>query len=317
MTPNPRPPASPAPSDLVERLGFAPDARAIILNADDFGMCRAANRAITELLEAGNIDSTTVMVPCSWAPEALAFAAARPALDVGVHLVLTSEWSRYRWRPLTGVGTTLVDDAGYFPLDVESVERQVSDEDVAAELAAQLAAALAAGADVSHLDNHMGSVYGLATGRSLLPVVLALAAQHGLPFRLPRSIDGMDIDPSFQGALDQATGLADRLGVVLPDRLWTHPFDLRDAGTADEESYDEVKAGFLNLLRSVGAGVTEFYLHPMADDAELADIADYGASKRGYEHRLLADPEVAATITAEGIVRVSWRDLRAVQRGER
>ena len=56
------------PSDLVSRLGLAADARAIILNADDYGMCRAANRAVSELLLAGHVDSATVMVPCGWAP---------------------------------------------------------------------------------------------------------------------------------------------------------------------------------------------------------------------------------------------------------
>src|SRR5690606_21751979 len=104
-----------APSALTARLGLGDDARAIILNADDFGMCRAANEAITDLLHKGHLDSATVMVPCGWAPHALAFAAAHPTLSVGVHLVLTSEWTRYRWRPLTGTGTSLVDEVGFFP----------------------------------------------------------------------------------------------------------------------------------------------------------------------------------------------------------
>lgn len=303
---------------LTSRLGLDPRARAIILNADDFGMCRAANRAVQDLLLAGHVDSATVMVPCAWAPDALAFAAANPQTDVGVHLVLTSEWTRYRWRPLTGTGTSLVDAAGYFPADVATVERQARDEDVAAELAAQVEAALAAGVDVSHLDNHMGSVYGLETGRTFLTQVLGLAARHGLPFRLPRSTEGMVLPPGdLQPVLDEATAAADALGVVLPDRLWTHPFALAGEGTPGEEDYAEVKAGFLDLLRRVPSGVTEIYLHPMLDDDELADVADYGVPKRGFERRLLADPDVAALIAAEGIVRVGWRDLRAVQRGER
>nr|WP_241744210.1 polysaccharide deacetylase family protein [Cellulosimicrobium arenosum] len=293
------------------------DARAIILNADDLGMCRAANRAVLELLLAGHVDSATIMVPCPWAPDAFASAAAHPDLDVGVHLVLTSEWTRYRWRPLTGVGTSLVDAAGYFPADVAAVERHARDEDVAAELAAQLETALAAGVDVTHLDNHMGSVYGLETGRDFLPQVFELAARHGLPFRLPRTIDGMGLPDSVQPVLDAATVAADALGIVVPDRLWTHPFTLADEGTAAEEDYADVKAGFCDLLRSVRPGVTEVYLHPMLDDDELADVADHSVAKRGFEHRLLADPDVAAVIAAEGLVRVGWRDLRAVQRGER
>ena len=311
------------PSDLTARLGLGADARAIILNADDLGMCRAANRAILPLLREGFLDSSTVMVPCPWAPDALAAAAADPGLDVGVHLVLTSEWTRYRWRPLTGTGTSLVDDAGYFPGAVDVVERQARDEDVAAELAAQLNAALAAGVDVSHLDNHMGSVYGLATGRSFLPQVLELAAARGLPFRLPRSLDGlgaMGADPDAPGSqaiLDAATAAADAAGVVILDRLWTHPFELAGEGTPDAEGYDAVKAGFLDLLRGVHPGVTEIFLHPMLHDDELRDAVDYAAPKRGYEERLLRDPDVAAVIADEGLVRVGWRDLRAVQRGER
>ncbi|MCB7136139.1 polysaccharide deacetylase family protein [Cellulosimicrobium marinum] len=304
-----------APSDLVERLGHAPGTRAIILNADDYGMCRAANRAVGGLLLDGLLDSATLMVPCAWAPDALAFAVAHPHLDVGVHLVLTSEWSRYRWRPLTGVGTSLVDAAGYFPADVATVERQAAEDDVAAELAAQVDAALAAGLDVTHLDNHMGSVYGLETGRSFLPQVLALAARHGLPFRLPRTVEGMGLPATLQPVLDEAAAAADALGVVLPDRLWTHPFELAGEGTVGEEDYDEVKAGFLDLLRAVRPGVTEIYLHPMLDDDELVEVADHSTAKRGFEHRLLADPDVAAVLAAEGIVRVGWRDLRAVQRG--
>ncbi len=305
-----------APSDLAARLGFAPDARVIIINADDFGMCHAANTAIVELLDGGGIDSTTLMVPCAWAPEALAFAAARRDLDVGVHLVLTSEWSAYRWRPLTGTATSLVDADGYFPAGVAAVEDNARAEDVAAELAAQLDAALAAGVDVTHLDNHMGSVYGVATGRDLLEPVFALAARHGLPFRLPRLLEGADLDGALQEKADRAAAVADALGVVIPDRLWTHPFELKGEGTDAEETYEQVRDGFVALLRAVPAGVTEIYLHPMIDDAELRATVDFAAAKRGYEHRLLTDPLVLQAIADEQLVRVGWRALRDVQRAE-
>ncbi|WP_243229579.1 ChbG/HpnK family deacetylase [Microbacterium sp. CIAB417] len=303
------------PSDLTARLGLAPEARAVIINADDFGMCHAANTAITGLLERGQLDSTTVMVPCAWAPEALAFAAARTDLDIGVHLVLTSEWSDYRWRPLTGSATSLTDAAGYFPVEVRAVEEHAHAADVAAEIAAQLQAALDAGADVTHLDNHMGSVYGLETGRDFLGEVFALAAAHGLPFRLPRIVDGPELDPALQPVLDRAAAAADAAGIVIPDRLWTHPFALAGEGTDAEETYEQVRDGFLALLRAVPAGVTEIYLHPMVDDDELRAAVDFSAAKRGYELRLLTDPLVAATIADEGLMRIGWRALRDLQRG--
>jgi predicted glycoside hydrolase/deacetylase ChbG (UPF0249 family) len=305
-----------APSDLADRLGLAPGARAIILNADDFGMCHAANTAIVDLLTTARIDSTTVMIPCSWSPEALAFAASRTDLDIGVHLVLTSEWARYRWRPLTGTATSLVDGAGFFPIDVLSVEQNASDDDVAAELAAQLQTALDAGVDVTHLDNHMGSVYGLVTGRDFLRPVFELAARHGLPFRLPRSMDGVGENSALQAQLDGAAAAAESYGVEIIDRLWSHPFELLREGTPDEETYEQVRDGFIALLRAVPAGVTEIYLHPMVDDEELRAAVDFSAAKRGYELRLLSDPAVLRAIEDEALVRIGWRDLRDLQRGD-
>jgi len=303
-----------APSDLADRLGLAPGARAIIINADDFGMCHAANTAIVGLLHDGRIDSTTVMTPCAWSPEALAFAASRTDLDIGVHLVLTSEWARYRWRPLTGTATSLVDGAGFFPTEVAAVERHATDEDVAAELAAQLQAALDAGVDVTHLDNHMGSVYGLVTGRDFLRQVFELAARHGLPFRLPRSMDGVGEDTALQTKLDEAAAAADALGVEIIDRLWSHPFELLGEGTPEEETYEQMRDGFIALLRAVPAGVTEIYLHPMVDDDELRAAVDFSAVKRGYELRLLSDPVVLQAIEDEALLRIGWRDLRDLQR---
>jgi predicted glycoside hydrolase/deacetylase ChbG (UPF0249 family) len=301
-------------SDLADRLGLAPGARAIIINADDFGMCHAANSAIVELLDDGGADSATIMVPCAWSPEALAFAASRTDLDIGVHLVLTSEWRRYRWRPLTGTATTLVDADGFFPPDVVSVEELASEADVEAEITAQLQAALDAGVDVTHLDNHMGSVYGLATGRDFLAPVFALAARHGLPFRLPRSMDGVGVDAELQHLLDRATAAAAAAGVEIIDRLWSHPFELIGEGTPDEETYEQVRDGFIALLRAVPAGVTEIYLHPMVDDDELRAAVDFAAAKRGYERRLLTDPVVLQAIADEELVRIGWRDLRDLQR---
>lgn len=44
-------------------LGYPPDARLLILNADDFGMCYAVSAAIVHVLEAGMVRSTTLLVP--------------------------------------------------------------------------------------------------------------------------------------------------------------------------------------------------------------------------------------------------------------
>ena len=65
-------------------LGYPDDARLLIINADDFGMCHAANAAITRSLTDGVVRSTTLMVPCSWALHAMQRLAALVAEDNSV-----------------------------------------------------------------------------------------------------------------------------------------------------------------------------------------------------------------------------------------
>lgn len=56
--------------NLGQKLGYGPEDRLLIVNADDFGMCHANNLAIQQLFEEGAISSSTLMFPCGWAKEA-------------------------------------------------------------------------------------------------------------------------------------------------------------------------------------------------------------------------------------------------------
>lgn len=91
--------------------------KTVILHVDDVGMCHGANFAYPELLRAGAVDTGSVMVPCPWFADIAAAARDDRSLDLGVHLILTSEWDRYRWRSISTVSrpSGLVDDDGYLP----------------------------------------------------------------------------------------------------------------------------------------------------------------------------------------------------------
>ena len=59
-------------------------------------------------------------------------------------------------------------------------------DEVEAEIRAQIERFKSFGVEPSHLDNHMGSLYGIATGRlELLQLIFDLAAEYKLPFRFP------------------------------------------------------------------------------------------------------------------------------------
>jgi len=63
----------------------------LVLNADDFGMCKSANEAVFELFKSGDLLSATIMMPCPAAEEAVQFSIDNPQYAIGIHTTLTSE----------------------------------------------------------------------------------------------------------------------------------------------------------------------------------------------------------------------------------
>src|ERR1044072_4627379 len=86
---------------IAERLGYPRDAKLLIVHADDLGMAHSGNAAMMEAFETGLVNSGSIMVPCPWLVEIAAFARANPTADLGLHLTLTSEWTSFRWGPVS------------------------------------------------------------------------------------------------------------------------------------------------------------------------------------------------------------------------
>ena len=85
----------------------------LLIRGDDIGSSHTANVACIESYKNGIMRSVELMVPGPWFPEAVRLLNENPGLDVGVHLVVTSEWNDIKWRPLTCC-PSLVDKDGYF-----------------------------------------------------------------------------------------------------------------------------------------------------------------------------------------------------------
>jgi predicted glycoside hydrolase/deacetylase ChbG (UPF0249 family) len=281
---------------LAQLLGRADGARLLIINADDFGMCHAENVATAEGLDSGAFCSSTIMMPCPWVEEAIEYASHRPQADLGVHITHTSEWERYKWGPVCGADSvpSLVTARGYFHHDVGPFYAHARLDEVERETRAQIDAALAAGIDVTHLDSHMGTVQLRPEHHELY---LRLAAEYRLPVRMAgrRMLQAMN--------MEQIIATADGLGVLYPDHFWF--------GGPPEPGV--TAAYWTEMLRNLMPGVTEIYIHPAVDDAELRGMTA-SAAQREADYRFFASASTRALLDELGIERVGYRAIRELQR---
>ncbi|MDQ3855246.1 MAG: ChbG/HpnK family deacetylase [Chloroflexota bacterium] len=60
-------------------------------------MCHAVNEAIIRTLTEAVVSSTSLMVPCPWAPRAMRWLGAHPETAFGIHLTAVCDSRDYRW----------------------------------------------------------------------------------------------------------------------------------------------------------------------------------------------------------------------------
>ena len=287
----------------------------LIINADDYGMCHSANLAVADLFQKGGITSATIMTPCCWAKEAGKWAAEHPEYAVGVHLTFTSEWGNYRWSPIAqGDTSSLRDSEDFMYYESDAFEKNCDIDQVENEIRAQIERFKSFGVTPSHLDNHMGSLYGIETGRfELLNLTLAIAGEYGLPFRFPGTFVPemfsndtlavkIDLD-MIKMFYDKVLAFAKANNGAMPDFLipgeWNGP---------QNDSYENFKEYIYELYKSFPNGVTETYIHPALESDELKGIS--GAwHRRVWEHKLFSDPQTLQHIKACGIQLINYRDL--------
>lgn len=292
-------PAVPA-ATVQERLGHPADARLLILHADDLGMSHSVNRATFEALESGWITSASILVPCPWFPEVATWARSHPQADLGIHLALNSEWTAFRWRPLSAPDAvrSLVDGDGYLPLVETTVAERARPREVERELRAQIDAARRAGIAPTHLDSHMAALFQT---RPLYEVYRRLGAAYRVPLLLERlgRRGGADSPWASDAARD---ALVDRVVSI-------------DPGVTPEGW----PGAYRDLLAPLPPGVYQLIVHLGYDDEEMrgatADHPDWGARWRQSDLDLVRSPEFREFLRQQRFVLVGWRDLARAAAG--
>ncbi|MBF6567431.1 MAG: polysaccharide deacetylase family protein [Candidatus Binataceae bacterium] len=279
------------------RLGFAPQARVLIVNADDFGLCHDENRATIEGMTNGIFTSATILAPAPGFDEAAEFARGCPLADLGVHLTLNSEWQDWRWAPVLGPDAvpSLVDQDGFLWREVSAVFKHAKVDQAQAELRAQIDKTIAAGIDPTHLDCHMGPLHLRADFHELY---VRLARDYRLPIRVtPRPI-------LRRLGLDHIVAQLDQAGIFYPDNLVI-------GGRRTPESANEY---WTETIRKLPPGISEIYCHPAYASAKLRAFA-HDAAKREADFRFFTGPGVREHIAQQGIQLIGYRRLRDAMRG--
>lgn len=289
-------------------------AKYLIVNADDYGMCTAANEAVHELFLGGWLKSATVMIPCPAAKEAVQFSIDHPEFAIGVHTTLTSEWEKYRWKPLTP-GKSLVDEDGYMWHESDMVEKNAKYDEIEAEVRAQIEYAHTLGMKPSHVDNHMGSLYGHYTGRlSLGKLALRICGDYGYAYRIFTKNDKRICPAGTPYFLYSAITIFTRLwgkkyNVIMPDYLL-----FPDWNDAMRESYEVYRDTILKIWTDLPDGVTETFIHPSVENDELKGITGRWLD-RVWEYQLMKDPYTHEYLKKHGVELISYRDLIRMKKG--
>jgi predicted glycoside hydrolase/deacetylase ChbG (UPF0249 family) len=281
------PPAAASSVRSSELLGFPPDARVLIINADDFGMYHAINTAVLRSIEDGIASSCSLMVPCPAAAHAMDLLRQHPQVPFGIHLTLFCDTAHHRWGPLTAKQKvpSLLDQTGelFTPADVPRLLAQARPDEVELEFRAQIDAVAVAGLTPTHLDWHC-----LADGGrdDIFDLTLALAHEHGLAMR---------------AWLSPGRRKLRRQSLPVADHEFLDSFRLDTNGKP---------ARYAALLRDLPPGLTEWAVHPGLGDEESQAIDPDGWHVRRTDHEFLTSPQARELLQQEGIVVIGYRTIQ-------
>jgi predicted glycoside hydrolase/deacetylase ChbG (UPF0249 family) len=287
---------------LIERLGFEKDTRALMIHADDVGMCRSVNVASTKALTEGIAAAAAVMVPGPWFPEIAAWSREHPDADLGLHLTLTSEWKYYRWRPVASANRVkgLLDEKGFMWRDVEGVVKHAAPEEVEIEIRAQIERARQFGMKPTHVDSHMGTLFA---DKRFFDAYIRVAKEAGIVPMIPAPSADIILQAAALGLnYTQLTKDLVAQGYVVLDKLTT---------SLKKTSYEERKAELMQFIRDLKPGVTELIVHLSGDDDEIRHISGSWPT-RSIEGRMMLDPEIKAFLSEQKVRPIGYRPLNAL-----
>jgi predicted glycoside hydrolase/deacetylase ChbG (UPF0249 family) len=273
-----------------ELLGFAPDARVLIVNCDDFGMHDAINAAVVESIENGIASSCSLMVSCPASANAMQLLRERPHISFGIHLALICDAPERRWGPTADkadVRSLLDPETNELYVDTPTQRAALLAEaklsDVERELRAQINAVVDTGLAPTHLDWHCLADGGRGDIRDL---AMALAEEYGLALRV---------------WLGDGRRKAREQGKPVVDNLFVDSFSV---------TLDHKAEAYERMLQNLPPGLNEWAVHPAHGSDAWQKTEPPGWRVRQTDHAFLTSPQARETVDRESITVIDYRPLQ-------
>jgi len=304
-----------------EKLGYPKDARVLILHVDDAGMSLDSNEGAIKAMSEGVANSVSVMMPCPWVPGFVNYLKQHPQTDAGLHLTLTSEWDWYRWGPLSGKPAVpgLVDTQGALWGSVAEVVQHASADEVYTEIKAQLERARGMGFEPTHIDSHMGTLFGS-------PDYIRQYVRLGVENKIPVMIPGGHNTAIVAELKREGNAQAEATGKAMSDlgkTLWAAGLPVLDDlhnvsyGWKYEKyktNYDEAAlrkeatANYIESIKVLKPGLTMVIMHCTEPSPRFAEISASGLTRKA-DLLVMTDPAFKKFLTDNKVILTTWREV--------
>jgi hopanoid biosynthesis associated protein HpnK len=279
----------------------------VVINADDFGLCRPVNEGIIRAHREGILTSATLMTTTPGFEEAVELAKANPRLGVGVHLNLV------RGRPLSraeDIPGLLGPDGRFLGRPGRILRRVVSGRisagELERELRAQVERAIASGLPLTHLDSEKH----LHAFPPVFRAVIKVARAYGFgrvrfirEYRLSRH-PVQSLKAAFLSACSA------RVRSDLRAEGFVNPGAFYGISNSGRMTVPTLR----RILGRLGEGTAEIMVHPGFETPELFEVEKevgryYINRFREQELRTLIDPSFPPLVRTLGLELVDFRGI--------
>jgi predicted glycoside hydrolase/deacetylase ChbG (UPF0249 family) len=193
----------------------------------------------------------------------------------------------------------LIDPEGKMWRYPPDVVTHASAAEVETEVRAQIDKVIAAGFSPSHIDTHMGTLYGCP---EYLKVFLKIAEEYKIP------ANAIDLSDTAIASNFRKEGYPITKDVVELLNQYTLPKLDNFSSVPDGDSFEDKRANFFALVNSLKPGLTEIIFHPSIETDNLKTITG-SWQQRVWESQLFSDPVVKRFFADNGIIITTYREV--------